>query len=71
MPVRAARIVLVDGEPAIVFAGLVRSDTGKVKPRFGRAPVLVVQDSLELALRKPFAERFLLPDMRAEIDRDR
>ena len=65
--VRAARIALVGDHPAVVIVSLVRSDTGKVHPRFGRAPVLVVQDSLELALRKPFAERFQLADMRAEI----
>ena len=67
VPIRSARIALVAGHPALVIASLVRSDTGKVHPRFGQAPVLVVQDSLEFALRKPFAERFLLPDMRAEI----
>ncbi|MBE7217481.1 MAG: EAL domain-containing protein [Caulobacteraceae bacterium] len=67
--VRSARITLVQGRPALVTASLLRSDTGKVKPLFGHAPVLVVQHSLELALRKPFAERFLLPDMATSIVR--
>ena len=62
--IRATRMGLVGGRPALVIVSLVRSDTGKVRPLTGRAPVLVVQESVDLALRKSFADRFLLGDMR-------
>ena len=67
VPIRASRVSLVDGRPAVLIASLVRSDTGKVKPQAGRAPVLVVESSVDVSLRKAFADRFLLPDLRVQV----
>ena len=71
VPIRATRMGLVGGRPALVIVSLVRSDTGKVRPLAGRAPMLVVQESVDLALRKSFADRFLLGDMRTLVVRGR
>ena len=64
--VHAVRISMVNGEPMVIIASLVRSDTGVHKPLHGRAPVLVAEARVEVALRKAFSERFLLPDLRVE-----
>ena len=64
--VRATRVSLVGGAPMVIIASLVRSDTGVHKPLHGRAPVLVAEARVDVALRKAFAERFLLKDLRTE-----
>ena len=70
-PVRANIIGLVQGRPALVVAALVRSDTGKIKSAYARAPILVIQMSLETNLRNTFSKRFRLGDLQIEIVRER
>ena len=69
--VRANVIGLVDGEPALVIAALIRSDTGKIRSAHARAPILVLQVSLETNLRQAFAKRFMLDDLAIETIRER
>ena len=65
-PVRANVIGLVEGQPALVIAALVRTDTGKIRSTHARGPILVLQVSLETNLRQAFAKRFMLGDLRID-----
>lgn len=70
-PVNGNIIGLVEGRPALVIAALVRSDTGRVKSAYARGPILVLQVSLDKNLRKAFADRFMLGDLRIDMIRGR
>ena len=66
-PVRYNIVGMVEGRPVLVIAALIRSDTGKVRSLYPRAPILVLQVSLETNLRKAFADRFMLGDLRIDV----
>ena len=63
---RASRVALVDGRPCLVSVLAVKADSGK-RPTHRRFPLLIMQASVDLALRAALADRHLLSGMRSDV----
>ncbi len=62
-PIQAKGIAAIRGQPFIVVATLVQPDFGSVMPS-ARAPIVVTAVPIDQALLTPFANRYLLEDLK-------